>query len=67
MQAISVPLIPFVLMNLCLVGMDKEAIGSTTDSPINGCNAAYGRSGIMFRLKLVKGADLVGDDNVNKN
>jgi hypothetical protein len=30
-------------------------------------NAAYGRSGIMFRLKLVKGADLVGDDNVNKN
>jgi hypothetical protein len=36
--------------------------------PENGCeiqNAACGRSGVMLRLKLVKGADLVGDDNEN--
>jgi hypothetical protein len=38
--------------------------------PENGCkiqNAACGRSGIMLRLKLVKGADLVGVDDVNND
>ena len=36
--------------------------------PENGCeiqNAACGRSGVMLRLKLVKGVDLVGEDNNN--
>ena len=34
--------------------------------PENGCeiqNAACGRSGVMLRLKLVKGIDLVGEDD----
>ena len=34
--------------------------------PENGCeiqNSACGRSGVMLRLKLVKGADLVDDDD----
>ena len=34
--------------------------------PENGCetqNSACGRSGVMLRLKLVKGADLVGDED----
>jgi Transposase IS4 len=38
--------------------------------PENGCeiqNAACGKSGVMLRLKLVKGADLVGDDNENND
>ncbi|KAI2493142.1 Transposase IS4 [Fragilaria crotonensis] len=36
--------------------------------PENGCeiqNAACGRSGVMLRLKLVKGIDLVGEDDNN--
>ena len=34
----------------------------------NGCeiqNAACGRSRVMLRLKLMRGADLVGNDNEN--